>query len=126
MNKFLIKPLQKYLDERSDSIQSDIDNANSSKEEASVLLSQQKELLKEARVEAKYIREKTEIASKKEHEDMISKTKEESQRLIAQAKKEIDLNVARVKKEMVSEAGELVIQLSEKVLSKKLQGTSLR
>ncbi|RAP33118.1 ATP synthase F0 subunit B, partial [Candidatus Marinamargulisbacteria bacterium SCGC AAA071-K20] len=84
LNKFLIKPLQKYLDERSDSIKGNIDSAKSSNDEAAALVTQQKGLLKEARVEAKDIREKTEFAAKKEHEEMISKTKEESKRLIDQ------------------------------------------
>ena len=121
LNRFLIKPLQKYLDERSDSIKGNIEGANSRKEEAASLLNEQKELLKDARVEAKSIREKTEVAAKKEHEAMISKTKEESERLITQAKKEIDLDVAKAKKEMISQAGVLVVELSEKVLTKKLQ-----
>jgi len=120
LSRFLIKPLQKYLNERSSEIKSNIDNAKESKEKADALLAEQKELLKTARVEAKEIREKTEDASKKEQEEMLERTKEESARLIAQAKKEIELDIAKAKKDLLSEAGDLVVELSQKVLSKKL------
>lgn len=120
MNKFLIKPLSSYLQERSSKIENDVNQAQDSKEKAEVLMREQKELLKQARLEARDIREKTEVASKKEHDDIIAKTKEEAKQLIQQAKKEIGLDVVRAKKELLSHTGDMVVTLSERVLTKKL------
>ena len=121
VNKLLITPLSAFLEKRSQKIKSDLDQAESGREEVVRLVDEQKALLQKARVEAKEIRENTENAVKKEREFLLQNTKKESEVLIDNAKREIDLDFARAKKQLISEVGSMVVSLSETVLREKLE-----
>lgn len=120
VSKYLLKPMTEMLDQRTKQISKDNDDAESNRRESEELISQQKQILNEARVEAKTIRKQAEDASLKERERVLSQVKQESEQLFSQTKKEIELNLVRVKKELITETSELAIMLSKKILKREV------
>ncbi len=118
INKFLVIPMNTFLDKRANSIKDDIETAEENLRKSEDLVKENKELLKQARLEAKQIRETTENASKNDRVQMLTQAKEESKRVLEQAQKEIGLSVSRAKKELLSEIGDLSVMLSERILSR--------
>jgi F-type H+-transporting ATPase subunit b len=75
LNRFLIKPLSEFVESRSAGIKSDIDNAKKNKNDSQALLDEQKQLLNDARQEAKSIREKAEQSSVVERDQILQNAK---------------------------------------------------
>jgi F-type H+-transporting ATPase subunit b len=120
MKKFLLTPLSGYLKKRVEDIEFDINKAEECKSDAEALLNNQKELLKEARLDAKAIRKDAEAATEKERSSLSEKAKIEAAQLIVQAKKDIEHDIANAKRQLTEDVSELVVSLSEKVLKNKL------
>ena len=120
LNKFLLKPLGKTLNQRSELIQTNIDDAAQKKETSEKILEEQKALLQKAHEEAKEVRKTAEETSKKEKELIMEQSKEEAQKLIATAKKEIETSYETAKNDLKNEVGTLAITLSEKLIQKNL------
>ena len=120
INRFLVKPVGEFLNNRAQGIKDDIEQASKNKTETESLVSEQKELLKNARLEAQQIRQKTEEAVQKEREQLISAAKEESANIVGQAKKEIQSDVSKAKKDLLNQIGDLTVLLSERILKRTL------
>ena len=84
------------------------------------IIEKQNESLQQALLEAKAIREKAEESSKKERELSLEKTKEEASRILENTKKEIELDFQRSKNELISQVGNITIDLTKKVLKKEV------
>ncbi|MBT6119902.1 F0F1 ATP synthase subunit B [bacterium] len=120
LNKLLFKSLVSYLDKRQDIIKSDLELAKSNKLESEKIIEKQNESLQQALLEAKSIREKAEDSSKKERELSLEKTKEEAARILENTKKEIKLDFQRSKNDLISQVGNITIELTKKVLKKEV------
>jgi F-type H+-transporting ATPase subunit b len=120
MNKFMIKPLSEFLENRADSIKEDIQKAESSKEDARKALLDQKELFKQAREEAKGIRVQAEEATRIEKDALLATAKTDAKRLLQEAKKELEQDVSNARKALLSETANLAIKLSEQILKREL------
>ena len=118
VNKFLIKPVDKVLKDRAKSIQSRVDECESNKLESEKLLQDQKDCLKEARLEAKTIRKNAEDASKKEQDKLMYKAQQDANVLLENAKKDISLQITRAKKELLDDAGKSAVALCSQLLKK--------
>lgn len=118
LNRFLIKPLSEFVESRSAGIKSDIDNAKKNKNDSQALLEEQKQLLNDARQEAKSIREKAEQSSVVERDQILLSAKNESQQMLSQAKKDIDLVVDKAKKDLITDVGTIAVTLAESVLKR--------
>lgn len=123
LNKFMFKPLGKYLNEREKTIKNNIDQAQVSNDEAQKLLDEQKELLNKAKVEAKEIRDQGEKTSKLEREKIISESKKDAEKILANASKEIEQGYSKAKNELLNEIGSLSIQLSKEVLKRDMKNS---
>ena len=121
MNKLMIKPLLKFINERSESIKKDISDAEANKLESEKLIEQQKNILAEARIDAKNFRDQAEKTSKKEYDQLISNAKKEATQLMEQSRKEIALSEEKAKKDLVKYAGNLAIDLSQSILTREIK-----
>ena len=112
--------MHKVLVERATKIQGQIQDSQNMKKEADQLLSQQQKALQDARVEAKEIRERSELSAGKTKERLVQDAKNESQRLIDQAKKDIDSQVVAAKKTLLDDIGSSAISLSSQIIKRNL------
>ena len=122
MSRFMIKPLGRFLEERSQSIKQEIAVAESNRIETDELLVAQKKALRDARQDAKQLRQDAEDNVKKERYKQLEKIKEESEKLLQNAHKQLDQDVKKVKQQLLSETGELAIMLAKKVLKREVSG----
>jgi len=114
------KPLLAFLDKRADSIQNNIKETEANKKEAQEILTEQKEVFVQARLEAKKIREHVEANSQQERELTLAKTEDAAKKIIENAKKEIDANLVEAQKVLLKKVGATSILLAEKILKKNL------
>lgn len=120
VNKLLIIPVHKVLKDRSESIKGKIDEAVSMKTDAQKLLSEQEEVLKSARLEAKQIRQRAEDSASEERKRVICVAQDDAGRLIDNAKKDITLQITRAKKVLLDEVGQSAVALSSQLLKRNL------
>jgi len=111
------KPLLAFLDKRADSIQNNIKETEANKKEAQEILTEQKEVFVQARLEAK---EHVEANSQQERELTLAKTEDAAKKIIENAKKEIDANLVEAQKVLLKKVGATSILLAEKILKKNL------
>ncbi len=120
MSRFMIKPLGRFLEERSQSIKKEIDVAESNRVESDAVLETQKTALRDARQEAKQIRQDAEENMKKERDKQLEKVKEESEKLLQNAHKELNQDIKKVKQQLLSETGDLAVMLTKKILKREV------
>ena len=87
LNKFMIKPLGEFMDKRSKDLDESIKLTESNKIDSEKLLEEQKNLLKEARIEAKQIREKAEGVGNNERQPLL--VPKEATQLVNNAKRDV-------------------------------------
>ncbi len=120
MKRFILVPLMDFLEKRSNSIKSDIETAQNQKTESEELLAQRKQLLNQARQEAKDIKDNASVSIVKEKETIISLANTEATQIIDQAKKDVSSMVNQAKQELTSQIGVLSVTLSEKIIRKNI------
>ena len=120
VNKFLIGPVSAFLEKRANTIKNDIDTAHNQKLESDRLLNERKNLLKASRFEAKEMKDKAELTIEKEKEVVLAAARKEANNIIDDANKNVELMVEKAKKDLSSEIGVLSVQLTEKILRKKI------
>lgn len=117
---FAWKPLMNVMKEREEHIASEIDSAEESRSQAEKLLDEQREVLKQARVEAQTMIENAKQLGEKEREEIVKQARSESERLKEEAKNEI----VREKEEAISalreQVGSLSVLIASKVIEKNL------
>jgi F-type H+-transporting ATPase subunit b len=123
LKRFMTKPLSNFLKERAESIKLNIQESESSRSEAERILSEQKDLLKKAHLDAQEVRVKAEASAKSERETTLNSAKDETARLIENAKKEIELEYKQAKSALTQDAARLSIVLTEKLIKKNLSDT---
>ncbi len=117
---FLFKPLRKMMDERTASIQNDIDSAEKAKLEAQELAAANKETLAQARKEAQDIiaQAKQEAASVKS--EILKSSQEEAKQIIESANKNIAIERQKALQEAQSQIADLAIAAASKIVSENL------
>ncbi|WP_088809712.1 MULTISPECIES: F0F1 ATP synthase subunit B [Listeria] len=117
---FAWKPLMNVMKEREEHIASEIDSAEESRTQAESLLAEQREVLKQARVESQTMIENAKQLGEKEREEIIKAARQESERLKEEAKTEI----VREKEDAISalreQVGSLSVLIASKVIEKNL------
>jgi F-type H+-transporting ATPase subunit b len=121
LSKFAWKPIVKALDERERSIEDALSKAEMAKAEMAKLISENEDLLKEARLERDSI-----LKEAKEIKDQIineakDQAKIEGARLIEKAKDEITNQKLAAMAEIKNQVSSLSITIAEKVLRKQLE-----
>lgn len=113
---FLFKPINKIMDERTKSIQNDIDSAQKSREEAEELKTEYTQTLADAKAEAQQIIVKAREEASAAKQEMISSSEEEARQIIDTASKTIENERKRAMQEAQSYVADLAIAAASKII----------
>ena len=113
---FLFKPLNKIINERTQSIQNDIDSAKKAKSEAEELKEQYESTIGDAKEEAKNILMKAHEDAESERDAIIKKAHEDAEQKVAEADKEIESERKKVLRQAQSEIADLAIEAASKIV----------
>ncbi|MBR3283433.1 MAG: F0F1 ATP synthase subunit B [Ruminococcus sp.] len=116
MKIFLFKPLRKMMDERTRSIQEDIDSAKQSREEAEALKQQYADDISEAKSEAQKILMKAHEDAEAEKAAMLRRSQEEADQIVADANKAIETERKRVLAQAQTQIADLAIEAASKII----------
>ncbi|MDE5853666.1 MAG: F0F1 ATP synthase subunit B [Ruminococcus sp.] len=113
---FLFKPINKMLDDRTQSIQKDIDDAENAKREAEELRQQYANSINEAKEEAGNILRKAHDEAEAERAEIIRKSHEEADEIVNAAGETIENERKRVIQQAHSQIADLAIEAASKVV----------
>ncbi len=120
--KFVYEPLLKIMNERTSKIEKGLEDAKKAQEQLEQAEKKRDEKIKEAKIEARELLEKTREIAEKNKEEMLVKTKQEARIIIDNAKKVIESEKDKMIKEVKQEIGKLTGIALEKVLEEKQTG----
>lgn len=113
---FLFKPINKIKDERSRTIQNDLDSARRAKEDAEGLKQQYEDSISEAKEEANKIIMKAHEDAESERAAIIRRSQEEAAQIVADADKTIENERKRVMRQAQSQIADLAIEAASKII----------
>ena len=120
LKHFLHEPVSKFMNERKNKIQSDIDDAKALKGEAIELKSEYEAKISEAKAEGQEIIESARKRGEEIKEDIINEAKVEADGIIDRARKEIDREKEKALDEIKLQAGDMALLIASKVMDEKL------
>ncbi|HQS51070.1 MAG: ATP synthase F0 subunit B [Sphingobacteriales bacterium 17-39-43] len=121
LSKFAWKPIVKALDERERSIEDALSKAEMAKAEMAKLISENEDLLKEARLERDNILKEAKEIKDQIINDAKDQAKAEGTKLIEKAKDEITNQKLAAMAEIKNQVSSLSLAIAEKVLRKQLE-----
>lgn len=113
---FLFKPINKIRDERTRTIQDNLDSAQKAKEEAEELRRQYEGSISEAKEKANEIIVKAHEDAENERTAIIRKSQEEADKIVADADKTIENERKRVLRQAQSQIADLAIEAASKII----------
>ncbi|HOC34150.1 MAG: ATP synthase subunit b, sodium ion specific [Firmicutes bacterium ADurb.BinA205] len=113
---FLFKPINKMKNERTRTIQENLDSAEKARTEAEELKEQYENTIGEAKEEAKNIIMKAHDDAESERAAIIKKAHEEADQKVAEADKEIESERKKVLRQAQSEIADLAIEAASKIV----------
>ncbi len=113
---FLFKPINKIMNERTRSIQDDIDSAEKSRREAEELKKQYADDLSGAKEEAQKIIMKAHDDAEAEKAAILKKSQEEASQIISDAGRTIENERRRVLQQAQSQIADLAIEAASKII----------
>ena len=116
LNKFLYKPLLKFLDKRAETIKNTLDRTRKAEQGAKAELERIKKEYDDARRDSYKIREQAKEIAGKEKENIIANAQKEAEFVVDKAKKGIEQKVAQIKEDLRRKVGELAVNIAEKLL----------
>jgi F-type H+-transporting ATPase subunit b len=132
LNKFLYKPILKFLDERKKKIEASLINAEKISKQLAAIEEQQKQILEQARLSASRIISEGKKFGQEEKEKIIEEAKkkagEEMKKGVALARQELEKAQGQLRQEAVNIAAEMAKKVLEKLSDEekhKLLKTSL-
>ena len=114
------KPVARLLQQRSDKIRNDLEQADADKKAAEQTLAQYKAQLADAQKKAQTIVEKANVTARQEHDAAVAETRKEIERMKQTAQAEIENERNRAFEEMKSQIVTLSLAAAGKVVSKNL------
>lgn len=117
---FLFKPINKLMNERTQSIQKDIDDAEKVKAEAEELRRQYSDSISEAKEEANRIIMQAHDDAESERASIIRKSHEEADQIVSAASETIENERKRVLQQAQSEIADLAIEAASKIVGANL------
>ena len=120
LKKYLTAPLANFLENRTQSIKHNIEQAEANKQEANRLLVEQKELIKKSHQDAQVVRQNAEESAAKEREIAMKASQDEAQKIIDAARKDIENEVIQAKQSLKNDVAELTLTISQKVIEKSI------
>ena len=113
---FLFKPINKMKDERTRTIQDNLDSAEKAKTEAEELRQQYENSISEAKEQANQIIMKAHEDAESERSAIIRKSQEEAEKIVADADKTIENERKRVLRQAQSEIADLAIEAASRII----------
>ena len=114
---FLFKPINKMKNERTRTIQENLDSAEKARTEAEELKEQYENTIGEAKEEAKNIIMKAHDDAESERAAIIKKAHEVADQKVAEADKEIENERKKVLRQAQSEIADLAIEAASKIVA---------
>ncbi|MEJ7778288.1 MAG: F0F1 ATP synthase subunit B [Daejeonella sp.] len=121
LSKYAWKPIVKALDERERSIEDALSKAEMAKAEMAKLISENEDLLREARLERDNILKEAKEIKDQIINDAKDSAKTEGVKLIEKAKEEINNQKLAAMAEIKNQVSTLSLDIAEKVLRKQLE-----
>lgn len=116
MKIFLFKPINKIMDERTRTIQDDLDSAKKAKEDAEELKQQYEDSIDEAKDEANKILMKAHEDAEAEKAAIIQRSQEEADEIVSAANKTIENERKRVLAQAQTEIADLAIEAASRII----------
>jgi F-type H+-transporting ATPase subunit b len=120
LRRFVFPAIGKVLDDRSASINSDIDSATQLRDEAQQVLDEYRERLNEARKQAEEILDRAHKAGEAHHKQVVEETNAERDRKLEQIRADIEAETQRALSQIRAEVASLTVAATEKVTRKTL------
>lgn len=120
------KPILSVVEEREKQIENAIESAKRERAEAEKLLAEQKTAIAEARREAAELMRKNQADIEKFRAELMAKSRQEAEELKAEARRAIEDQRAKAVAEVKSEAVNLAILITEKLLGERLDESRQR
>ncbi|MBD3920756.1 F0F1 ATP synthase subunit B [Paenibacillus sp. PR3] len=124
LSRYAFGPLFGIMEQRKAHIQSQLDNAENSRKQASQQLEEQKQALQQARKEAHDIIEQARATSSKQADDIIVAAKSEATRLKDDAVRDIDSEKNKAIAALRSEVGGMSVAIASKIIEKQIDEKS--
>jgi F-type H+-transporting ATPase subunit b len=120
MWKWVLTPVAKRLQERTNNIEKSLQDARSTEEDKVNFDAWKKEEMVKARQEAASVIKQAQDESLRVRDELIGKAKADQQAVVNEAKSEIAAEKEKVMKAIKSESAELIMVSLEKILRKKM------
>lgn len=120
LKKYAFGPLMGIMTQREEHVASEINAAEASRLEASKYLEEQRELLKQSRVEATQLIENAKQQGETQREDIIIQARTEAERLKESAKREIVQEKEKAVVALREQVASLSVLIASKVIEKEL------
>lgn len=117
---FLFKPINKMLDDRTQAVQKDYDEAERARKEAEELKAEYEVSLSEAKEEAAKILRNAHEEAENERATIIRKSHEEAENIVAAAGETIENERKRVIRQAHSEIADLAVEAASKIVGANL------
>jgi len=121
LRKFAFGPLLSVMRDREQFVSDQIDAAEKSREEAAILLEEQRSLLKQSREEALANVESSRKLGEEERERIIGTARKEAERMSETAKQEIEHQKQQSLKELRGYTTQLSVLIASKVIERELK-----
>lgn len=117
---FLFKPITKIMNERTRTIQDNLDKAEKSRQEAEKLKEQYAESISNAKEEAQKIIMKAHDEAEAEKSAILKKSQEEASEIISNAGKTIENERKRIIQQAQSQIADLAIETASKIIGENI------
>lgn len=120
LRHFLHEPVSKFMRERKENIQNDIDSAKGLKEEAISLKENYELKISDAKKEGQEIVEASRKRGEEIKQDIIDDAKEEAENIVARAKREIRMEKEKAIEDMKIQAGDMAILIASRIIDENM------
>ncbi len=118
--KKVFPSINRVLQDRADTIKSDLERAEAAREEARQLLADYREQLKGARDEARQVVEEAKQAAESMRKELVVKAEREAHQVLERAEQEISAQRDRAFNSLRREVGELAVEVAGKIVGDSL------
>ena len=118
--------VKKTMNERTERIRGEIDEADRLKAEAATTLAQYQASVADAKAEAARIVDEARASAETVRADLVARAEAESNEIKAKAREDVEAGKARAIQELQAQVGDLTIALAEKVVERSLDDATNR
>lgn len=119
LRKFLIRPLTDIMEKRKAMIEEGLQNASDQQAQALELKTKYEEALSGAKDQSRQMLEQARADAKKEYDRILDDAGEEAEKIIKTARETIDLEREQTLREMKTEVAGLAVEAARKILTEK-------